>query len=96
LQRIAKIGAVRTLCESDGFAMLLAELQSRIHEFRPYNLATISWSMAKLSYCYLPLINSLAAESIPRIADFDTRRFARIAWAFARIVVVDQPLLDSI
>lgn len=86
---MAKVVGSLSDCNGHGFQSLVGEVQQRLQEYKPYNLTTISWSLAKLAYYSSPLFDAISGAALAKLPEFDTRRLARMVWAFARIVVVD-------
>lgn len=45
---------------------------------------------------HIPLLKSIAAESIPRIRDFGGQECSNIAWSVSTLQMVNSPLLEAL
>ncbi|KAJ1456219.1 hypothetical protein M885DRAFT_616452 [Pelagophyceae sp. CCMP2097] len=61
-------------------------------EFKPQELANLSWAFAKGSMAAPALFHALAAECVSQMAEFPLQSLATVSWAFAK-AGVEAPLL---
>lgn len=59
-------------------------------------LANIVWSFAMLKLPDVPLMNSIASQSIRRIEEFHTQGLANTPWAYATLLFWHWPLLHAL
>jgi len=59
-------------------------------------VSNLSWAFATLSFYNVPLLESIAAESMRRISDFSAQELANTAWSCAVLGFWDEPLQDAL
>merc|ERR1712106_1286418 len=65
-------------------------------ELTTQEVSNISWALAKLWIHHMPLLYSVAAQSIATVHELNRQELSMTAWAFATLSIHHEPLLAAI
>merc|ERR1712087_825230 len=65
------------------------------HQLDPQSLANTVWAYAALEWRHMPLMSSIAAQSLRSIGDWTACELSSFAWSYARLGWRNVPLLHA-
>lgn len=71
-------------------------LNMDITQFKPYNIARLSWALGKLGYFDKVLFEKIAIYTVKNINDFTISEMINIIWGFGKLGIKDQRVISIV